>query len=483
MLFWDKKISFKAGYLMKSNFLYTGAVFYSMALSFIIGILVKRIVLPEIVGAFAFVASVGVLFNMPGSILRNGLERLVPKYSGIGEKQKADEIASLSLSFLIVVAGIGGVLLSLSGLFFTKDFWQLWAFPTYSIFFIINSLTAFFCIYLKSLNRIKESACLNFVKITCFSLLWYLSVFFLNNAGYYVGYIAGGLVAFTGSVYIASKHISWNEIRPSFILRKTFGNPLVKEIWHIGSFLFFYAFLFQFLFSIDKYFVKFLEGNRMLAFYAFSVQGTMAAVSLLSAFVGSFAPKIYFNFASENNQEYLLKKVTLIVTILAYISAFILFTQAHFFVKLVLPNYMQSVPFFKIFALMIIPFAQYNIGYVVAIGKNRISPLIKGICILLVVAGLLNWLLYGFFGVEGIAWATVISVMLAYFLVSAVVSSSYKHWYYTMFLLPLLAINLLVFDWDSIWGLIFVVCIVSSCLFLLRHSKIREGRIKILSIF
>ena len=96
MLFWDKKISFKAGYLMKSNFLYTGAVFYSMALSFIIGILVKRIVLPEIVGAFAFVASVGVLFNMPGSILRNGLERLVPKYSGIGEKQKADEIHRLN---------------------------------------------------------------------------------------------------------------------------------------------------------------------------------------------------------------------------------------------------------------------------------------------------------------------------------------------------------------------------------------------------
>jgi len=443
-----------------------------MALSFVVGIFVKRIVLPEIVGAFAFVASVGVLFDIPGSVLRSGPARLIPKYSGIGEKQKADEIASLSLSFLIVVAGIGGVLLSLSGLFFTKDFWQLWAFPTYGLFFIINSLTAFFFIYLKSLNRIKESAYLNFVKVTCFNLLWYLSVLLLNNTGYYVGYIAGGLVAFTGSTYIFFKHISWNKIRPSLsVLRKAFRNPLAKELLHIGSFLFFYAFIFQFLLSIDKYFVKFLEGNRMLAFYAFAVQGTMAAASLLSAFVGSFAPKIYSNFASGNNQEYLLKKITLIVMILAYISAFILFTQVHFFVKLVLPNYMQSVPFFKIFALMIIPFAQYNIGYVVAVGKNRISPLIKGISILLVVAVLLNWILYRFFGVEGIAWATVISVMLSYFLVSAVVSSSYKHWYYTIFLLPLLVVNLLVLDWNLILGLLFVGCIVLSGLYLLRTAS------------
>jgi O-antigen/teichoic acid export membrane protein len=450
-----------------------------MALSFIIGILVKRIVLPEIVGAFAFVASIGVLFNMPGSILRNGLERLVPKYSGIGEKQKADGIASLSLSFLIVVAGIGGVLLSLSGLFFTKNPWQLWAFPTYSLFFLINSLTAFFFIYLKSLDRIKESAYLDFVRITSFNLLWYISVLLLNNTGYYVGYIAGGLVAFMGSVYIAFKHISWNTIRPSLsvLRKKNFGNSLTKELWHIGSFLFFYAFLFKLLFSIDKYFVKFLEGNRMLAFYAFSVQGTMSAVSLLLAFVGSFAPKIYSNFASGKNQEYLLKKITLIVMILAYISAFILFTQAHFFVKLVLPNYMQSVPFFRIFALMIIPFAQYNIGYVVAIGENRISPLIKGISILLVVAVLLNWILYRFFGVEGIAWATVISVVFSYLLVSAVVSSSYKHWYYTILLLPLLAINLLIFECNLMLGLIFVACIVLSCLFLLKSSKIREGHI------
>lgn len=299
----------------------------------------------------------------------------------------------------------------------------------------------------------------------------------MNNAGYYVGYFVGGLVAFTGSIYVASKHISWNEIRPSLsaLRKKTFRNPLAKEIWHIGSLLFFYGFLFHFLFSIDKYFVKFLEGNRMLAFYSFAVQGTMAAVSLLSAFVGSFAPKIYFNFASGNNQEHLLKKVTLIVIVLAYISAFIVITQAHFFVKLVLPNYMQSVSFFKIFGLMIIPFAQYNIGYVIAIGENRISPLIKGGTILLVIAALLNWILYRFLGVEGIAWATVISVILAYFLVSAVVSSSYRYWYYTIFLLPLLAINLLIFSWNLKWGLLFVACVVSSCLFLLRRSKITSG--------
>ena len=129
---------------MKSNFLYTFAVFYSMTISFVIGILVKRTVLPEIVGAFAFVASLALMLDMPGSVLRNGLERLVPKYLGMGEKQKANEIASLSLFFLIGLVLIGGILLSSIGFFFLNDLWQFWAFPTFSLFFIINSITAFF---------------------------------------------------------------------------------------------------------------------------------------------------------------------------------------------------------------------------------------------------------------------------------------------------------------------------------------------------
>ena len=129
---------------MKSNFFYTFVVFYSQTLYFIVGILVKRVVLPEIIGAFAFVASIGLLFDMPGSILRNSLERLVPKYLGLQEECKVNEITSLILFFLIMSVTIGGMLLSLIGLFFHNDIWQLWAFPTYSVFFVVNSLTAFF---------------------------------------------------------------------------------------------------------------------------------------------------------------------------------------------------------------------------------------------------------------------------------------------------------------------------------------------------
>ena len=79
---------------MKDNFLYTGAVFYSMILSFVVGVYVKRIVLPEIVGAFAFVISIGMLLNILGSTLRNGVDRLVPKYLGIEKKEKADPSVS-----------------------------------------------------------------------------------------------------------------------------------------------------------------------------------------------------------------------------------------------------------------------------------------------------------------------------------------------------------------------------------------------------
>jgi len=129
---------------MKNNFLYTFAGFYAMAISFVIGILIKKIVLPEIVGAFAFVVSLALIMDLPGSILRNGLERLVPRYRGMGDSKKTNEIASLSLLFLLVFVFIGALLLSAIGFFFSNDLWQFWAFPTYSLFFIINSITAFF---------------------------------------------------------------------------------------------------------------------------------------------------------------------------------------------------------------------------------------------------------------------------------------------------------------------------------------------------
>jgi len=293
----------------------------------------------------------------------------------------------------------------------------------------------------------------------------------MKNVGYYIGYLLGGLVAFMSSIYIASKYISWNNIKLFIAISKIWKKQLIKEIWKIGSLLFFYAFLFQLLFSIDKYFVKFLEGNKMLAFYAFAVQGTMAVISLFSAFVGSFAPKIYYNFAQGYNQEYLLKKLTFTIMILAYMSAFIIFIGARSFVETVLPNYNNSVPFFKIFALMIIPFAQYNIGYVIAVGMNRVLPLLKGITILLVIAVLLNWMLYKYIGINGIAWATVISVILAYFLVSFVVSSIYRLWNLTLFVFPILLVNLLLVSQNlKVGGIFFLIAISIMCFSFYKES-------------
>lgn len=463
---------------MKANFLYTSAVFYSMAISFIIGIFIKRIVLPEIIGAFAFVSSVGILFNMPNSVLRNGVDRLVPKYRGLDDKQSVYRVASLSLTFLIIISIFGAVLLGLCGVFFRKDYWQFYAFPVYSIVFLSNSISTFFLTYLRSLNQIKKTAYLFFVSGSCLNLLWYTFVVLYGNSGYYIGYLVGGLISFAAVIYISNRYISWREIKPTFhISKKLWKEPLVKEMMHVGLSLVFYAFLFQFLFNIDRYFVKFLQGNAMLAFYNFAVSGAKIVVTLLTAFVGSFAPKIYFNFAADKNQEYLLNILTFVVILLAYIAAFIIFIGAPFFVRLVLPNYIQSVPFFKIFTLMIIPFAQYNIGYIVAIGKNRISILIKGISILLVINVLLNWILYKLLGVAGIAWATVICVILAYILVSFAISSTYHLWYLTLLFLPALIINFWLISYNIILAIVFLMLIIFICLYFLILSSHRRKEV------
>jgi O-antigen/teichoic acid export membrane protein len=129
---------------MKRNFLYSAAVFYSMAFPFVIGILVKRIVLVEIVGAFAFTASIGLILSMVISTLRNSVERLVPKYLGLKENEKANKVASLSLSFLLVLVIFGVILLTLTGLFFHGDIWQVWAFAAFGVFWAMDNIISFF---------------------------------------------------------------------------------------------------------------------------------------------------------------------------------------------------------------------------------------------------------------------------------------------------------------------------------------------------
>jgi O-antigen/teichoic acid export membrane protein len=199
----------------------------------------------------------------------------------------------------------------------------------------------------------------------------------------------------------------------------------------------------------------------MLAFYAFAAQGITAISLILSSFVGSFAPGLYAGFASGNKQQDLLCKITAVVMVLAYIAAFMIFGLADSFVKLILPNYMRSAEFFRILALMIIPFAQYNISYLVAVAENKVLVLIKRMSVLLMVALLLNWLLYKYLGVNGIAWATVISMILAYFLASLAVSSTYRLWYLSLLFVPALIFNFLIVSYSMALAIIFGVAFVS----------------------
>lgn len=236
--------------------------------------------------------------------------------------------------------------------------------------------------------------------------------------------------------------------------------------------MFLYGFLFQFVFSLSGYYIKFLEGNRMMAFYSFASQGTMTVVSLFSSFIGSFAPKIYFNCTSGIKQEHLLKKITIIIMFLAYIASFVVFTYSRFFINLILPVYAQSISIFEILAFMIIPFAQYNIAYIVAIGENKVALLIKGMIIMIPIAIFLNWLFYKYWGVDGIAFVAVIIAILSYVFVSIVVSSSYKLWYYSPLLFLSLIGNLLMYHLNPIFGLIYLV-LVSSIFFLLIMKTFR----------
>jgi O-antigen/teichoic acid export membrane protein len=311
---------------MKDNFLYTLSIFYSMVVTFIFSILIRRIVLPEIIGAFAFVNSITVILNLPGSVLRGAVDRLVPKYLGLNNEQFTYDIASMSLSTLITISIFESILLFLIGLFFKNDPWQYYAFIVVAIVFLFSSISTFFKVYLKSLNKIKNTAYLLLISPTL-EPIFYLIVLLYKNKGYYIGSLLIGVCASILMIYYSVNKIPWSEITPlSYKFKNFFSNSLYKEIIGTGSLLLFYEFLFQFLFIIDRYFVKFLEGNTMLAFYDFAVSGTTKVLMLFVAFIESFSPRIYRNFAVNKNQNYLIDKLTYSVLMISYTASFVIFT-------------------------------------------------------------------------------------------------------------------------------------------------------------
>ena len=456
---------------MKDNFLYTLATFYSMVLTFIFGILIKRIVLPEIIGAFVFVNSITVIFNLPCSALRNAVDRLVPKYLGLNNEQSAYDIASISLSTLITISIFESILLFLIGLFYKNDSWQYYAFIIVAINFFFSSISTFFQIYLKSLNKIKKSAYLLLISPSLIPIL-YLLVLLYKNKGFYIGSLFMGVCPFILIIYYSINQISWSEITPfSYKFKNFFSNSFFKEIIGTGSLLLFYSFLFQLLFVIDKYFVKFLEGNTMLAFYDFAVSGTTRVAMMFVAFIESFSPRIYRNFAVNKNQNYLFDKLTYLTLMISYVVSFIIFSCVDYFVKLVLPNYIQSVPYFKIFAFMIMPLSQYYIGKMIAVGKNRIAPLTKSIIILLMINVFLDWVLYKFFGIPGIAWATFICFFLEYIIVSIVVFQTYRLCYLTMLFLPVLILNCFLLSYNIQIAYIYLLMVILIFIYFLYSLK------------
>lgn len=456
---------------MKDNFLYTLAIFYSMVVTLIFGILIRRIVSPEIIGAFVFVDSIIVIFDLPCSVLRSAVDRLVPKYLGLNNEQSAYDIASISLSTLIAISIFESILIFLIGLFYKNDSWQYYAFIIAAISFFFSSISTFFKVYLKSLNKIKKTAYLLLISPSL-TPIFYLLVLLYKNKGYYIASLLIGVCASILMIYYGVNQISWSEITPfSYKFKNFFSNSLFKEIIRIGSLLLFYEFLFKFLFVVDRYFIKFLEGNTMLAFYDFAVSGTTRVVMIFLAFIESFSPRIYRNFAVNKNQNYLFDKLTYLTLMASYVVSFIIFSCIDYVVKLILPNYIQSVPYFKIFAFTIMPFSQYYIGYFIAVGKNRIVPLVKSISILLMLNAFLDWELYKFFGIMGIAWATLICVFLEYILVSIVVFQTYRLFYLTMLFLPVLILNCFLLSYNIQIAYIYLLMVILIFIYFLYSLK------------
>ncbi len=296
---------------MRSNLIYAGSHFWNFFFSFSIGIYLKRIVPPEVIGVFVFVSAVYIIVEIPLAFLRTSLERLGPTYT-VGQDTKQNESFFITIFWLTVLfTFIISIFFFMMGYFFSDTMFQSFAFYCFIPFFIMSSFVQLITFIFKGQNILQYSGVFNVIRSLLFFSL--LAIFCLISSikGYYIGYSLGSLIILIiciGLFYLLRKKLYVN-----FSLTKfSVDSLIIKRILSVGFVLLFCNYLFKFIFSLDRFFIQHYFSSEYLAYYSTALQFVTVVITLGMAFIGSYTPKLFMNFDRKQSNHALINTLLLL---------------------------------------------------------------------------------------------------------------------------------------------------------------------------
>ena len=283
-------------------------------------------------------------------------------------------------------------------------------YATYLLFFLPSFLIEYFYLVKQMPKKILYFGIIAFTLQVVVVIAPILLGWGLLGAIY--GLVGLGVFRFLWLVHIVFRFgkMKWDAIVMSNYLR--LSSPLIL-----------YALLSGFPAFFDNWIVGwFFEDKSTFAIFRYGARELPLAIALAGAFGAAMIPEVVKDMDSALVD--IQRKSLVLYHLLFPLSIALMLTSGWWFPIVFNPNFVESVPVFNVFLLIIISRLIFPQTILIALGKTKMALYIS--ILETILNAVLSLILVQFYGLIGIAWGTVIAYLFEKIAIAAYLSSKHK---------------------------------------------------------
>lgn len=402
--------------IMKQVGLYASASYVTQLLAVIAGILTRNFLGPFAMGIWATVQLVMSYCEYSSLGIDAALSREYPYYIGRGDKDKADRVKNLVMSFGLLTSGLAAVAV-LIGCVFLGAGWPryvLWGILAVPVFLVLQRFNNFIVAWLRASKQFE---------IASFQIV---ASGFVNLALILIFVSSFGFIGLLLSIFFSLVFNAFFLIRKSHF---SFRFCIEREVGRLISFglpLTVLAVLFDLLRSIDKMLVIRFLGFEQMGIYGVATMAAMLVAKIPDSIVIVLIPHFHEKFGEREKAEDLRRLVDQSASAYSLIMPLVIgvaWICAAPFVHFLLPKFTSAVPAMKLLLLSMYFFALFYPYSNFLIAVKRHLVLFPMIVVILLVQLAATWGAirsgYGLSGVAVVSNACYLMSFLGLFVLAA----------------------------------------------------------------
>ncbi|MGZ8513193.1 MAG: oligosaccharide flippase family protein [Candidatus Limnocylindria bacterium] len=440
--------------LISDAAMYTVATYAAQVLIFVALIVQRRLLGPTATGYWALMATAWSFFSLAALGVVDGAVRQIPHYRGRDDLRSAAATADTAFSFSQVVTTGTGVAVMCVALI-AGDGWApelRWGLVLVGLTAPLRNLVDCHEMLFQATKRFLPLSAGLIVKALVMLTLQTLAVYLFGFYGMFVGLVALNVGAL----------ILWRRLRVSgprnLAFRRSITRARLRELIRIGIPLYVFGHAWILFFAIDSLIVAGFVGIQELGYYALAVSVTTFIILLPKGIGQALFPRMQERYSASGDVRAASQPAADTQLVLAFLLVPLFIAAAYFLlpvlIRHVLPAFAPAIGVVHIMVAgtFLIALVEMPVQLIITIGKRwNLSVLMLGG--LAVNAGA-NYVAVGVLdeGIEGAAYATVLSYLVLLVAVSCYGFATTGGWGFALRQLGAIA-AVLAWTLGAIWGL------------------------------